>query len=282
MSKGKNALDDERSILERLALRGIGKTEYARIKKIVSFDLPHPQIQFQKQFTGYSPRQVLKCLAVWRDFLQRDFLLSNFEKEQIENWLSTYEFLTWQAIFDHFISVGEPWTISWQLLPDEDGRYVYPDERVTAVHTRTKEIRTVVIPKWKLTGPKWWANWKAVLQDLKLLDFALDSYAPTKFISARKPQGWPIVRRRIMPRLYEYMAPYYRKRGHIWSEKEEQLTRDAYYPQELLVDMLGVLRLEHPDFFSRTTVGSIKSAVQNYLLEKRSSINFQKTSKIKK
>lgn len=89
--------------------------------------------------------------------------------------------------------------------------------------------------------------------------------------SKRKRQGWPLFTRLIIPRLYEFMAPYYPSPGHYCAKLDGSLAeakRPARFPKEILADMLEILRQEHPYAFENTTQSQLKSVLQRYLAKR--------------
>ena len=97
-----------------------------------------------------------------------------------------------------------------------------------------------------------------------LLELVLKEPSRKRSVSREQGRPWPIYTQIVIPRLYEYMLPYYRSRGHVWSEREGDLSHDAYYPTELLVDMLEILQQQLPHAFGSKTAAQLKSMIQRH------------------
>ena len=261
-----------RSVFERLEAHGIGADQYAHIKSLVSFDLPQSRLFFERQFPHRTPAQVLKQVELWRDLLKRDFILSDAVKEQVETSVLGAELFAWRAVTEAAFSRPQGmWSLSWRFLGTSrtgDAAFINPEIEVTAIHSETKERRAVVMPCHR-GNAAWGAGWRAAFRQLGVLDEVLNHRGQKPTATRRGEQGWPIFTQFVIPRLYRFLRPYYRSRGHIWSEKETTLKRDAIFSKDLLQDMLDILKLEHPDAFKSTTLRQVKAAVQRYLEKKR-------------
>jgi len=252
-------------IFERLEARGIGAAQYGQIKRILIFDLPQSTLFFQKQFGPHTPSQVLQKVDRWRRFLRGDFLLSGDLKQDLVKAIDGAEIFAWNALIEAcFPGIGA-WTLSRKPVPTsiDDGRprYIQPDTRITAVHEASGETRTAMIPGDKPLGPEWCASWNAAFETLGLLELAQQQFTESRLVAANGP--WPIFTQFAIPRLYEFLLPYYPAKAHI-TTKERVLTRKAYYPQDLLEDMLDILRMEQPHFFNQTKPRHLKAVIQRY------------------
>ncbi len=96
------------------------------------------------------------------------------------------------------------------------------------------------------------------------MELVLEQPSHKRSVSRKLHRPWPIYTQVVIPRLYEFMLPYYRTRGHVWSEKEGESTHDAYYPTELLLDMLEILQQQHPIAFGSKTAIQLKSMIQRH------------------
>src|ERR1700693_4528429 len=86
---------DSLSIFERLSRRGI---QYVEIKRIVSLDLPHATLFFQRQFGAHPTRRVLRQVERWKSWLEDDFILSAEQKKEIQKTLGGIEMFAWNAL----------------------------------------------------------------------------------------------------------------------------------------------------------------------------------------
>jgi hypothetical protein len=260
---------DSRSLIERLASHDIGRNEYTRIQKIVRFYLPHPMLYFHMRFPGRSPVQLLEEVKLQRRSLELgDMVLTEGEKRQLEQSLAADEFAARLALVDRFASLNEPWKVRATWVPNADGTYIRPSLRITATRTGTKDKREAIIPGESLVGEKWWEAWKRALTELGLLEFAFNrGYRVTKLVTKRKPQGWALFTHVTIPSLYDYMAKFYEERGRPQFPRER--ARKAFYPNELLQDMLALLRDAQPDVFANYTKQQLKARIQQHLLKKQ-------------
>ncbi len=259
---------DARNIFERLESHGIGADEFGKILRIITFDLPQSTLFFEQQFRDSTPQQVLRQTEKWRQFLATDFILSENQRKDIEKSIALAEMLAWNVLRDKSFPRLGPWHLSCTLLPTSfrDGQpvYIYPNIEDIAIHETTKENRVVVIPGKKADGTSSVDPWRTGFQTLGLLELVLKQRPQKRSVSREQRRLWPIYTQVVIPRLYEYMLPSYRSRGHVWSEKEETLTRNAYYPKDLLRDMLAILQQQHPHAFGSKTAIQLKSIIQRH------------------
>ena len=224
---------DSLAIFERLSRRGI---RYVEIKKIVSLDLPHATLFFERQFGAHTARQVLRQIERWKRLLKGDFILSAAQKREIQKTIGGIEMFAWNALIEASFPKLGPWQMSRRFLPnrhDPELRYIDPDLQIVAIHEETRQKRTALIPGGYSGIADWGNAWRTAFADLGLLGLVLKQESRKRLVVARRPQAWPIFTIGVIPRLYEFLAPFYRKRGHVWSGKENVLTRDAFFPQDL-------------------------------------------------
>lgn len=277
---------DTRDIFERLKSRGIGPKEYEVIKQIVWLDLPHSALFLQRHLGHRSPQQVLQQVVNWRQFLSSDFLLPEGEKEQVEKSVECAELIAWNSLVEGSFPRLGSWALSRQIrVVERKGNSPKAVQRITASRYNTgqkepAETRTAVIVDHTLTGKRWCTAWRKAFEDLGLLDLVLKDTGHKRLVSARGPQAWPVFTQSVIPKLYEYLIPYYPKPGHVWSTKESTLRRNALFPQELLQDMLDILHVEHQDAFESTDIGDLKSVVYRYVAQKRESSKSAKRPQI--
>ena len=267
---------DPSGIFDRLSRRGI---EYVEIKKIVSFDLPHATLFFERHFGAHTARQVLRQIERWKVLLEDDFILSAAQRGEIQKTLGGIEMFAWNALIEASFPKLGPWRISRAFLPNREGpepRYINPDLQIVAIHERTREKRTAVIPGGRDSVASWGTAWRSAFAELELLELVLKQKAHERLVSARRPQAWPIFTTAVIPRLYDFLVPFYRQRGHVWSEKESVMRRHAFFPNNLLDDMRDILRLEHPDIFAHITRDQLKARIQSHVVSVRKSIKSAK------
>lgn len=259
---------DSRDIFERLESHGIGADEFGEVLKIVTLDLPQSTLFFEQQFRDSTPQQVLRQTEKWRHLLATDFLLPENQRKDIEKSISLAEMLAWSVLRDMSFPRLGLWHLSCTRLPTsfQDGqfRYINSNLELVAIHETTKEKLTTVIPCTKAGGTASADAWRTGFETLGLLKLVLKQRPHQRSVSRKKHRTWPIYTQIVVPRLYEYMLPYYRSRGHVWSERERELSHHAYYPTELLVDMLEILQQQHPHAFGSKTVAQLKSMIQRH------------------
>ena len=262
---------DSQTIFHRLQSRGI---DYVEIKKLISLDLPHAALYFESHFGPHTPPQALRQAGRWRQLLDDDFIVPEEQKKELTNTLTGVEMFAWNALIESSFPKLGPWILSRQFVPthrDPDPRYIHPDIRIVAVHEKSGQTRVAAIPGGKGSGAEWGDVWRAAFVELGLLDLVLKRQRRKRLVSARPAQAWPIFTKVVIPRLYDFLAPFYRKPGHVWSEKEKVLKRDAFFTKELLEDMRDLLRQEYPHVFSRTSRDQLKAAVHRHITSRRKS-----------
>ena len=273
----------EQEILNRLSPHGISPGDYISIKSLVSFGFPQACVLFVQQFGRRTISQVLDQIDKTRQFLEEDFLFSADERSAVANSVLRTELLTWQALLEsNWPKIG-PWRLSSVILPtgrDSNQQPVYrrPALKVTAVHVETKEMREADIPGKQWNDPASWPSaWKRAFEELGIWGLVAKGVVQRRVTRAGRPQGWPIFTQWVIPRLYEYLLPHYAKRGHYSEWRDSLTSRNALFSNELLEDMLLILRFEHPGTFDDKTAGQLKANVQHYL-ERRNAKSI-KTSK---
>jgi hypothetical protein len=259
------------TIFERLQARGI---EYGQIKKRTSFDLPHAALFFDTHFGPRTPPQILRQTGRWRKLLSDDFLLSTEQRKDVEKTLIAAEMCAWNALIETSFPRLGAWNLFQHLVSpgkgSEPGR-IQRDTRIMAIHGKTREKRVAVVPGGKDSVAPPGDAWREAFTTLGLLDLVLKRTRRKRLVSQRHSQAWPIFTRRVIPQLYDFLAPYYRKRGNVWSAKEKVLQRDAFFSKELLEDMRDVLIQEHPDVFAGMSLDQLKAAVHRYITRRRKS-----------
>jgi len=276
MAKIRRRKSESRDIFERLESHGIGTDEFGEILQIIVLDLPQSTLFFEQQFRDSAPQQVLRQTERWRQLLATDSILPENQRKDIEKSISLAETLAWNVLRDMSFPRLGPWNLSWTAVPTSfRGRqavHIFPSVEVVAIHESTKERRTALIPGKKADGTSWVPAWRTGFERLGLLGLLLKQRPSKRAVSRERGRPWPIYTQVVIPRLYEYMLPHYRSRGHVWSGKERDFTHDAYYPKDLLQDMLAVLQQQHPYAFARKTADQLKSMIQRHR-ERRSTPN---------
>jgi hypothetical protein len=263
-------------IFVRLADHGI--RDYGRIKEIVSFQIPQSAFSFAVRFGGRTLEEVLNQIERWRKFLKTDFLLLDNQRAEVEKWIVQTETLVCNALVQANLPGVGDWELRYQWIPtgtDEAGTpvFIWPSLAISARHRQTGEVREASIPAQALYASNLGANpYQKAFEELGLWETLEKGSLRHYLISARKPQGWPMYTRFIIPQLYEFLAPHYSQRGN-YSEKRHTPKDDvkARFPKELLQDMLGILQMEHPHVFAQTTVDQLKANIQRHLERKAKS-----------
>lgn len=267
---------ESRGIFDRLKDRGI--PDYGRIKQIVSFQIPQAAFFFADRFGRRTLEQALRQIERWKRFLKTDFLLLPNQRAEVEKWIVQTQMLVSNALVQaNFPRVGD-WELHYDWIPtgtDEAGspEFIRPGLRITTRRRKPDEVRKALIPSEALYASSLGVNpFQKAFEELGLWEMLEKGSLRRYLISARKPQGWPLYSRFIVPHLYEFLAPYYSERGHFSEKRDTADTqRKALFPKELLEDMLDILRMEHPQPFERTTVNQLKASIQRHLARKSQS-----------
>ena len=266
----------EPDIFTRLRNRNV---EYVEIKQVY-FDIPQDALLFERQFGDRTFKQALGMVKRWKAVLENDCLLPLGLRAEVEQTVLATESMVWRAIIQVNDRVGD-WQLKWISISTGHGEagpvYIFPGVRVMAHNSKTKEIREHVIPgeKWndlKSTGEPV----REAFEKLGLWEMLWRGRSLHRLTSKRQPQGWSLYTKVIIPRLYELLAPRYQSPGHHSERidsKDPQLKRPARFPQELLEDMLEILRLETPAFFQDTTLAQLKAVIQRHLSRKENPQN---------
>jgi hypothetical protein len=263
-------LETSSSIFERLEAKGI--QDYGAIKSIVSFQSPQSAVFFVEQFDRRTLTQVLQQIERWKEFLKTDFIMSSSQRAEITKKIVIAQRLVGNAPIEaNSPRVGD-WEMeySWITLgQDESGKPIgiRPALRIRARHCKTDEIRDASIPHELTDAASLGPNpFRKAFEELGLWGELKMGSLRRYLVSARKPQGWPMYTKIIIPQLYEFLIPYYPNPAHH-SEKRDTTPekRMALFPTELLRDMLEILQIEHPHVFGKATVNQLKASVRRHL-----------------
>lgn len=276
MNKPARSLRASCDIFARLADHGI--RDYGRIKDIVSFQIPQSAFFFAVRFGRRTLEEVLGRIERWKKFLKTDFLLLDNQRGEVEKWIVQTEVLVCNALAQANLPGVGVWELRYHWIltgTDETGTPVLirPGLEITARHRQTGEVRKASIPSHALYTSDLGANpYQRAFEELGLWETLEKGSLRHHLISARKPQGWPIYSRFIIPQLYDFLVSHYQQRGN-YSEKRNTPTDDvkARFPKELLRDMLDILQMEHPQVFAQTTVDQLKANIQRHLARKAKS-----------
>jgi hypothetical protein len=78
----------------------------------------------------------------------------------------------------------------------------------------------------------------------------------------RPPVGWPLIGQYVVPRLYDYLRPYYRVRGY---RHDRDRPSAGHYPLQLRRDICELVRLELPHLARGLTVARVTAAIQRHV-----------------
>ena len=265
----------EQEVLDRLSAHGIPPAEYIKIRRIVSFDIPHGLLLFAQRFGRRTFKQVLAQIDCWKRFLENDTLFADDEKDKVARQVQGIELVVCQALLDvNLLHIGQ-WVITGVFLPtgqDAQGQpeYFRPGLRLTAVHRNSKVERSAVISVEGLNDvTKRSGAWKRAFEELGIWDLVAKGIVYQRVLRAGRSQGAPTFTQWVVPRLYEHLLPYYQKPGHYSAARDKVVTGKALYSKELLDDMLLILRFEHPGTFDDTTISQLKAVIQHHVERKR-------------
>jgi hypothetical protein len=261
---------NRKDIFGRLADHGLER-DYGRIKQIVAFAVPQWRLFYVKLFGKRTIADVLDQIERWNSFLNKDFFLPKGQQAQIKDWIRQTENLVWQALVEINLPRVGDWDLTLQYDPtgrDDRGQpiYIFPSLRLRAFNRDTQEIReSIVSSEGKHSA--WPAiAYRKAFEELGLWHLLYKGSVGRHLVSQRKQQGWPLFTVLIIPSLYEFMLPHYRKPPHHSEKRDVDGERQqALFPNDLFGDMLEVLRMEHPFIFERTSVQQLKSAIQRHL-----------------
>ena len=259
-------------LFDRLSAHGIGTEGYLQIQRIVTLSFPQWSLRFYGLFGDCTIDQALKRINRDKAHLGKNHSLTVERRIELEKSISFAEMVVWATILEVNSDRVGPWKMQTFLLPtgkDEDGQplYHYPSVKVIAVHGESNEEQEVIVLGEELKEPpKRPQAWRRAYDQLGIWPLVYRGTICKGVLSRRDPQGWTVFTKHIIPRLYEYLVPFYKMRGHH-SEKRRRLV--AEFSKGLFEDMLGILYVEHPDFFAHTTVEQIKADIQHYLEDRR-------------
>jgi hypothetical protein len=263
-------------IFVRLADHGI--RDYGSIKEIVSFQIPQSAFFFAVRFGRRTLEEVLNQIERWKKFLKTDFLLLDNQRAEVEKWIVQTEVLVCNALVQANLPRVGDWELQYNWIPtgtDEAGTpvFIWPSLAVTARHRQTGEVRKASILSQALYASNLGANpYQKAFEELGLWKTLEKGSLRHHLISARKPQGWPMYTRFIIPQLHEFLAPHYAQRGNYSEKRNTPMDNvKARFPKELLRDMLDILQMEHPQVFAQTTVDQLKANIQRHLERKAKS-----------
>jgi hypothetical protein len=75
------------------------------------------------------------------------------------------------------------------------------------------------------------------------------------------PVGWPLLTQYVVPRLYDYLRPYYPVRGY----RRRGRSLEGHYPLQLRRDICDLVRLELPHLARGLTVARVTAAIQRHV-----------------
>jgi hypothetical protein len=79
--------------------------------------------------------------------------------------------------------------------------------------------------------------------------------------SKYSPEGWPLITQHIVPRLYDYLRPFYSVRRH----RRAGRSGPGQYSAQLRRDITDIVRLELPHLAKKLTVARVTAAIQRYI-----------------
>jgi|GEM_PF-970400 hypothetical protein len=261
-------------IYQRLKNRGIG---FEDIYRIVLSETPHDTLFIAQWFKGRKISQILKQADEWKALLKKDFMLSLDRdlKSRVEQSILGTELLVWRAVLEANPRVGR-WHVRYVLWVSGKPLNGSPAQnhssaQIIAFNPTTKETRRAVIPWSKPLDLAATATaWKRAFEQIGLWDQMWKGDLSRLLVSRRARQGWPVYQRHLIPSLYEFMHSHYDSPGHYWARHGQRAKRRrADLPNQLLVDMLEILKMAHPHVFAGYTMPQMKSAVQRHLDRKR-------------
>ena len=192
-----------------------------------AIEVQEAQIRGLTLVGDHSKQEPLKSLAGLRSFVYRSLLAEPALAEQ-----------------------GREFTV--QMIPtgyDDDGPlYIWPS-RLIQVWARPEREgeQPRLLDRRLLLGDVGPAGYNLAVADLLKTHCSLEELRRLRFCSTwwtrRDPDGWPVVTKYLIPRLYDYLLPYYRKRrwaGYTRKPRPEQVE----FPRRLMDDIADILRME--------------------------------------
>jgi hypothetical protein len=266
----KKQKSNRKDIFRRLADNGLER-DYARIKQIVALGIPQWRLFYVKLFGKRKIVDVLDQIECWNSFLNKDFILPEDRQSQIKDWIRQTENLVWQALVEVNLPRVGDWDLALQYIPtarDDCGQpiYIFPALRLRAFNRNTKETReSIASPEGKHSA-RHAGGYRKAFEELGLWNLLYKGNVGRQLVSQRKQQGWPLFTLFVIPNLYEFMLPHYRKPPHHSEKRDVDGERQqALFPNDLFRDMLDVLRMEHPSTFEGTTIQQLRSVIQRHL-----------------
>jgi len=80
--------------------------------------------------------------------------------------------------------------------------------------------------------------------------------------SHREPAGWPVLTQHVIPRLYDYLRPYYQVRRY---RQHRQSQSGGHYPAALRRDMTDLIALFCPHLCEGLTLERVTAAIQRHV-----------------
>jgi hypothetical protein len=80
--------------------------------------------------------------------------------------------------------------------------------------------------------------------------------------SRREPAGWPVLTQRVIPRLYDYLRPYYDVRQY---RDRRQSRASGHYPAALRRDMTDLIGDFCPHLCEGLTIERVTAAIQRHV-----------------
>jgi hypothetical protein len=84
--------------------------------------------------------------------------------------------------------------------------------------------------------------------------------------SKYSPEGWRLITQHIVPRLYDYLRPFYPVRRH----RRAGRSGPAKYSAQLRRDITDIVRFELPHLAKKLTLGRVTAAIQRYIAHQHS------------
>jgi hypothetical protein len=158
------------------------------------------------------------------------------------------------------------------LLPtgrDTEGPlYLWPDERIQVWGLPGGTGAAPVLLEERRVGTRenYTVQWLRAVEALLARHCQLEPLVRRRYLAAwrsfRDRPGWPVVTQTLIPRLYDYLRPYYPTRRYTTGRRAPG---PAAYPRRLMEDLAELLRLERPELCDGLTGRHVQAAVQRYL-----------------
>ena len=146
--------------------------------------------------------------------------------------------------------------------------YRWPDERIQVWGLPGGPGATPVLLEERLVGTRedYTVHWLRAVEALLARHCQLEPLVRRRYLAAwrsfRDRPGWPVVTQTLIPRLYDYLRPYYPTRRYTTGRRAPG---PAAYPRRLMEDLAELLRLERPELCDGLTGRHVQAAVQRYL-----------------